>query len=36
MTLEIYAHVLPDMQEDEAATLSALLHPHTVTSEQRA
>ena len=27
MTMEIYAHVLPDMQEDAAATLGALLHP---------
>lgn len=26
MTLEIYAHVLPDMQEDAAATLGWLLH----------
>jgi integrase len=26
MTLEIYAHVLPDMQEDAAATLSGVLY----------
>jgi integrase len=26
MTLEVYAHVLPDMQTDAAATLGALLH----------
>jgi integrase len=26
MTLEVYAHVLPDMQRDAAATLGALLH----------
>jgi len=26
MTLNIYAHVLPDMQQDAAATLGALLH----------
>jgi hypothetical protein len=26
MTLEVYAHVLPDMQKDAAATLGALLH----------
>ena len=26
MTLEIYAHVLPDMQQHAATTLSAILH----------
>ena len=26
MTMEVYAHVLPDMQKDAAATLGALLH----------
>jgi integrase len=26
MTLEVYAHVLPDMQTEAAATLAALLH----------
>jgi integrase len=26
MTLEVYAHVLPDMQNDAAAALGALLH----------
>ena len=26
MTLNIYAHVLPDMQQDAAAKLGALLH----------
>jgi len=26
MTLEVYAHVLPDMQKDAALTLGALLH----------
>jgi integrase len=26
MTMEVYAHVLPDMQQDAAATLDALLH----------
>ena len=26
MTMEVYAHVLPDMQQDAAAKLSALLH----------
>ena len=26
MTMEVYAHVLPDMQRDVAATLGALLH----------
>jgi integrase len=26
MTLEVYAHVLPDMQQDAAAKLGALLH----------
>ena len=26
MTLEVYAHVLPDMQQEAAATLGALLH----------
>jgi integrase len=36
MTLEIYAHVLPDMQEDAAATLGALLHPQSASTEQRA
>ena len=36
MTLEIYAHVLPDMQENAAATLSTLLHPPHTPSEQRA
>jgi integrase len=25
-TLETYAHVLPDMQEDAASTLGAILH----------
>ena len=27
MTMEVYAHVLPDMQRDAASTLGALLHP---------
>ncbi len=26
MTMEVYAHVLPDMQREAAATLGALLH----------
>ena len=26
MTMEVYAHVLPDMQTEAAATLGALLH----------
>ena len=26
MTMEVYAHVLPDMQRDAADTLSAILH----------
>ena len=26
MTMEVYAHVLPDMQQDAAAKLGALLH----------
>jgi len=26
MTIEVYAHVLPDMQEDAASTLGAILH----------
>jgi integrase len=26
MTLEVYVHVLPDMQQDAAATLGALLN----------
>jgi integrase len=26
MTMEVYAHVLPDMQRDAAATMTALLH----------
>ena len=26
MTLEVYAHVLPDQQEQAAATMGALLH----------
>jgi integrase len=26
MTMEVYAHVLPDMQKDAAATMGALLH----------
>jgi len=26
MTLELYAHVLPDMQTEAAATLGTLLH----------
>jgi integrase len=26
MTMEVYAHVLPDMQQDAATTLGALLH----------
>jgi integrase len=26
MTMEVYAHVLPDMQEDAAAKLGRLLH----------
>jgi integrase len=26
MTMGVYAHVLPDMQRDAAATLGALLH----------
>jgi len=26
MTMEVYAHVLPDMQQDAAAKLSLLLH----------
>ena len=26
MTLEVYAHVLPDMQIEAAATLGTLLH----------
>ena len=26
MTMEVYAHVLPDMQVEAAATLGALLH----------
>jgi hypothetical protein len=33
MTLEIYAHVLPDMQEDAAATLAAMLHRQNTTTE---
>jgi hypothetical protein len=32
MTLEIYAHVLPDMQEDAAATLGA---PASATGDNR-
>ena len=30
MTLEVYAHVLPDMQQEAAATLGALLHGKSV------
>lgn len=26
MTMEVYAHVLPDMQQDAAAKIGALLH----------
>jgi hypothetical protein len=26
MTIEVYAHVLPDMQKDAAAAVGALLH----------
>ncbi len=26
MTMEVYAHVLPDMQRDAAATMGALLY----------
>jgi hypothetical protein len=26
MTMEVYAHILPDMQQEAAATLGALLH----------
>ena len=26
MTMEVYAHVLPDMQREAASTLSAILH----------
>jgi integrase len=26
MTMEVYAHVLPDMQRDAATTMGALLH----------
>lgn len=26
MTMEVYAHVLPDIQQDAAAALGALLH----------
>jgi hypothetical protein len=26
MTMEVYAHVLPDMQQDAAARLGAILH----------
>jgi hypothetical protein len=26
MTMDVYAHVLPDMQQDAAAKLGALLH----------
>lgn len=26
MTIEVYAHVLPDMERDAATTLGALLH----------
>jgi integrase len=36
MTMEIYAHVLPDMQEDAAVTLSAILHQPEKKAEQRA
>ena len=28
VTLNTYAHVLPNMQKDAAATLGALLHAH--------
>jgi hypothetical protein len=26
MTMEVYAHVLPDMQKDAATALAAILH----------
>ena len=34
MTLEIYAHALPDMQEDAAATLRTVVYPQHTSSEQ--
>ena len=30
MTMEVYAHVLPDMQQEAAATLGAILHGNSV------